>query len=112
MASDVTQTNKVQTSPEHPDMVWVPGGAFRMGSEDFYPEERPIHEVCVDGFWMDCYEVTSEHFAQFVEATGYKTVAQRAPNPADFPGAPPGEPGARFYALSEDTGPGGPTKLR
>ena len=34
-------------------------------------------------------EVTSEQFAQFVEATGYKTVAEREPNPADFPGAPP-----------------------
>ena len=33
-----------------PDMVWIPGGTFRMGSEDFYPEERPVHEVSVDGF--------------------------------------------------------------
>ncbi len=31
-----------------------------MGSEDFYPEERPVHEVTVDGFWMDRYEVTNE----------------------------------------------------
>ncbi len=109
MASDVTRTNKVQTSPEHPDMVWVPGGTFRMGSEDFYPEERPIHEVCVDGFWMDCYEVTSEHFAQFVEATGYKTVAERAPNPADFPGAPPENlvPGSMLFQKTR-----GPVDLR
>jgi len=41
-------------------MAWVPGGTFRMGSEDFYPEERPVREVSVDGFWMDCYEVTNE----------------------------------------------------
>src|SRR5579864_8139345 len=72
----------------HLGMTWIPGGTFRMGSEDFYPEERPVHEVTVDGFWMDCYEVTNEQFTEFVEATGYKTLAERPLNPADFPGAP------------------------
>src|SRR5437867_481507 len=72
----------------HPGMAWIPGGIFRMGSEDFYPEERPVHEVSVDGFWMDYHEVTNEQFARFVEATGYTTLAERPPNPADFPGAP------------------------
>ena len=43
-----------------PDMLWIPGGAFRMGSADFYPEERPVHEVTVDGFWMDRDEVTND----------------------------------------------------
>jgi len=52
-------------------MAWIPGGTFRMGSEEFYPEERPIHEVSVDGFLMDSYEVTNEQFARFVEATSY-----------------------------------------
>ena len=37
-------------------MVWIPGGTFLMGSEDFYPEERPVHEVAVDGLWMDEHE--------------------------------------------------------
>ena len=69
-------------------MVWIPGGAFRMGSEDFYPEERPVHEITVDGFWMDPYEVTNEQFASFVEATGYVTLAERPLNAADYPGAP------------------------
>jgi len=73
----------------HPDMVWIPGGTFRMGSENFYPEERPVHEVTVDSFWMDCYTVTNAQFARFVEATGYVTLAERPLNPADFPGAPP-----------------------
>ena len=31
----------------------IPAGTFAMGSEDFYPEERPVHRVSVDGFWMD-----------------------------------------------------------
>ena len=34
-------------------MAWVPAGRFAMGSEDFYPEERPVHETEVAGFWID-----------------------------------------------------------
>jgi len=34
----------------HADMVWIPGGTFRMGSDEFYVEERPVHEVAVNGF--------------------------------------------------------------
>jgi formylglycine-generating enzyme required for sulfatase activity/uncharacterized membrane protein YkvA (DUF1232 family) len=70
-------------------MVWIPAGTFLMGSEDFYPEEAPVHEVTVDGFWMDQHVVTNEQFARFVRATGYVTVAERELNPADYPGAPP-----------------------
>src|SRR3989442_6695530 len=62
-----------------PGMVWIPGGTFRMGSEDFYPEERPVHEVAVDGFWMDRDTVTNLQFKRFVEATSYVTLAERAP---------------------------------
>src|ERR1017187_7243210 len=54
----------------HPGMTWIPGGKFRMGSEDFYREERPVHEVTVDGFWIDCYEVTNNQFARFADETG------------------------------------------
>jgi len=73
----------------HSDMLWIPGGVFRMGSEDFYPEESPVHEVSVHGFWMDRHPVTNEEFARFVAETGYATLAERPLNPADFPGAPP-----------------------
>ena len=38
--------------PPATKMVWIPGGMFRMGSEDFYPEEGPIHQVSVGGFWI------------------------------------------------------------
>jgi sulfatase modifying factor 1 len=72
-----------------PNMPWIPGGTFRMGSEDAYPEECPVHEVTVDGFWMDCLPVTNDLFSRFVQATGYITLAERDLNPADFPGAPP-----------------------
>jgi formylglycine-generating enzyme required for sulfatase activity len=70
-------------------MVWVPGGTFLMGSNDFYPEERPARHVAVDGFWMDRYPVTVAEFRRFVKATGYVTVAERPLDPADYPGAKP-----------------------
>ncbi len=57
------------------NMVWVSGGTFRMGSEDFYPEESPIHRVTVDGFWMDQRQVTNVLFARFIKETRYVTVA-------------------------------------
>jgi formylglycine-generating enzyme required for sulfatase activity len=69
-------------------MVWIPGGTFHMGSHDFYPEERPVREARVDGFWIDRHPVTNERFSRFIAATGYVTVAERAPDPALYPGAP------------------------
>lgn len=71
-------------------MVWVPGGEFTMGSDKHYPEERPAHEASVDGFFMDRAPVTNAEFRRFVEATGYVTLAEIAPDPADYPGALPG----------------------
>jgi formylglycine-generating enzyme len=72
-----------------PDMVRVPGGTFLMGSDHHYPEEAPAREVTVDGFWIDRHTVTNAEFARFVRATGHVTVAERAPDPADYPGARP-----------------------
>src|SRR3954470_13640408 len=70
-------------------MIWVPGGTFRMGSDEHYPEEAPAHRVTVDGFWIDQFPVTNERFARFVRATGHLTVAELPPDPADYPGASP-----------------------
>ena len=72
-----------------PDMVWLSGGTFRMGSDTHYPEEAPVHRVHVDGFFIDPYPVTNRQFRRFVEATGYVTVAELAPDPKDYPGALP-----------------------
>lgn len=74
--------------PPRPGMVWIPGGSFEMGSDRFYPEERPVHEVRVDGFWIDRHPVTNQQFSRFIAATSYVTVAERAPDPALYPGAP------------------------
>ena len=67
----------------------LPGGDFIMGSDRFYPEERPRRRVRVDGFWIDETPVTNRQFAAFVAATGYRTLAEIPPDPADFPGMPP-----------------------
>jgi formylglycine-generating enzyme required for sulfatase activity len=75
--------------PSFEGMVQVPGGPFMMGSDAFYPEERPAHRVIVAGLWMDAHPVTNAEFRRFVEATGHVTVAERRPDPADYPGAHP-----------------------
>jgi len=74
--------------PAPEGMVWIPGGEFWMGAEEF-PDAQPWHRVSVDGFWMDKTEVTNDQFAKFVKATKYVTVAEQAPKAEDFPGAPP-----------------------
>jgi formylglycine-generating enzyme len=56
-----------------------------MGSESFYPEERPVHQVAVDGFWMDEHPVTAAEFRRFVRDTGYVTVCERPLDRADYP---------------------------
>jgi formylglycine-generating enzyme len=74
---------------EQRGMVRVPGGTFRMGCTEFYPEEGPVREVAVDSFLVDRHAVTVREFARFVEETGYVTVAERPLDPADYPGADP-----------------------
>ena len=76
-------------TPPFPGMIWVPPKTYRMGSDDHYPEERPVHRVFVDGFWIDRYPVTNERFARFVEATRHTTFAEIPPDPAQYPNALP-----------------------
>jgi sulfatase modifying factor 1 len=71
------------------ELVTIPGGTSRMGSDDHYPEERPAHPRQVAAFALERHPVTTAQFAEFVDATGWTTVAERAPDPADFPGADP-----------------------
>jgi formylglycine-generating enzyme len=96
-------------TPPGDDMVPVPGGTFLMGSEDFYPEESPVHRVEVDPFWMDRAPVTVAQFRRFVKATGYVTLAERPPEAADYPDADPAllVPGALVFRPTS-----GPVDLR
>jgi formylglycine-generating enzyme required for sulfatase activity len=70
-------------------MLLIPGGTFRMGSDQHYPEEAPVHRVTVDAFWIDRTPVTNRQFKDFVRATGHVTVAEILPDPANYPGALP-----------------------
>ena len=70
-------------------MIFVSGGRFRMGSLDFYPEERPVREVEVDDFLIDEHPVTVGAFRRFVKATGYVTKAEQPLDPGDYPEADP-----------------------
>lgn len=83
------------TQPSREGMMWVPAGEFTMGSEATGArfDEQPSHRVRVDAFWIDVTEVTNAQFRVFVEATGYRTVAER---PVDWEELrkqlPPGTP--------------------
>jgi formylglycine-generating enzyme len=78
-----------RNSTEPSGMTWVEGGSFRMGCEAFYPEEAPVHTVAVDGFWIDTRPVTVREFRHFVRETGHVTLAERKPDPAQYPGIDP-----------------------
>jgi formylglycine-generating enzyme len=83
-------TSNWPAKPWPEGMVWIPGGEFWMGSDaPEFRDARPWHRVYVDGFWMDKTEVTNEQFEKFVKATGYITIAERAPTKEEFPTAPP-----------------------
>lgn len=90
-------------------MVQLEGGPFLMGSDRFYREERPLHPAVVGRFRIDPHLVTNAEFAQFIAATGYVTVAERAPDPHVYPDADPAllVPGSLVF-----TKPAGPVDLR
>jgi sulfatase modifying factor 1 len=84
-------------------MVLIPAGTFRMGSEAFYPDERPVHERRVDAFELDRHPVTNADFATFVSDTGYTTVAERPLDPVEFPDLAPEElvPGSMVFTPTQ-----------
>lgn len=90
-------------------MVRLPGAKFTMGSDAFYREERPAHDARVADFWIDVHPVTNAQFAEFVEATGHVTLAERQPDAEMYPHADPEllVPGSLVFRK-----PGGPVDLR
>ncbi len=87
----------------------IPPQTALLGSATHYAEEGPVREVTVDGFRMQAHQVTNADFAAFVDATGYVTVAERPPNPEDYPDAPPEnlQPGSMVFRRTA-----GPVDLR
>ena len=78
-----------RTEHSYADVIRIPGGTFRMGSDRHYPEEAPVHRVTVDGFWIDRTPVTNRQFRDFVRATGHVTFAEKRPDAKDYPGTLP-----------------------
>ena len=76
--TSIKNTPKVSQPPPE-GMVLVPAGIYTMGgrSSQAYVDEFPKHEVSISAFYMDQNEVTNQEFKLFVEATGYKTIAER-----------------------------------
>jgi formylglycine-generating enzyme required for sulfatase activity len=93
------------TSIDLDGMRRIEGATFRMGSERFYPEEAPVRSVRVDGFWIDTTPVTNRQFGRFVAETGYCTLAEIAPDPADYPGMDPELAQAGSLLFTRTTGP-------
>jgi sulfatase modifying factor 1 len=56
--------------PVEPGLVRIPEGSFLMGSETGQENERPVHRVWVDEFWLASCAVTNAGFAEFVRDTG------------------------------------------
>jgi formylglycine-generating enzyme required for sulfatase activity len=79
----------MQASDGLEDMVELSGGSFRMGCDRFYPEEAPVRDVLVAGFWIDRHPVTVAEFRRFVKVTGHVTWAERVPKADDYPDADP-----------------------
>lgn len=73
----------VRGEGEYAGMVWIPAATFTMGAVEgdtaARSDERPRHQVTVEGFWMDETEVTNAQFKAFVKATRYVTTAERKP---------------------------------
>jgi len=80
-----TDIDRDRKTPKEANMAFIDCGTFMMGSNKFYPEEKPTHKVTIDGFWIDKYLVTNKEYSAFVSATNYLTVAERPLNPAEFP---------------------------
>jgi sulfatase modifying factor 1 len=91
MNSDIQVPRQSEARREDPfaDMIYLPNGEFRMGSDRHYPEEAPAHRARVAAFWIDRAPVTNRQYRRFVNATGHVTFAEIAPDPKDYPGALP-----------------------
>lgn len=86
-------------------MKLIAGGEFLMGCETYYPEEAPIRRAAVGNYWIDEFPVTNKQFAEFVDATGYKTFAEIAPDPRDYPGMSPEMARAGSAVFTPTSGP-------
>ncbi len=93
------------------ELVELPGGSFRMGSTQFYPEEAPVHTVTVAAFAIERHPVTNAQFAEFVADTGYRTVAETRAGPRAVSRRRTAGSGARRAGVPADARPRRPAGL-
>jgi formylglycine-generating enzyme len=89
MLDETSRRHDSVPAPQRQGMIQISAGIFRMGSNDHYPEEAPVHRMSVSSFWIDVTPVTNHDFRKFVNATGYVTFAEMVPDAEDYPGALP-----------------------
>ncbi|MBC8233813.1 formylglycine-generating enzyme family protein [bacterium] len=73
IADDGKQTDEIIWEKDGAKMRLIPAGAFSMGSNDGESNEKPVHTVYLDAFYMDVYEVTVGQYRKFIKATGHNT---------------------------------------
>jgi formylglycine-generating enzyme required for sulfatase activity len=61
-------------------LVHVAAGSFRMGRDGGFSDQKPAHRVVLSGYFIGKYEVTNAQFGAFVEATSYRTTAEKEGN--------------------------------
>jgi sulfatase modifying factor 1 len=76
---DIVRNDRPSEDGRTTDMVRIPGGTFRMGSDKHYAEEAPAHPVTLDGIWIDRTPVANRQFTRFVIVTGHKINAEIPP---------------------------------
>ena len=106
----VTATVRSRAAPS-PGMAFVRGGAFDMGDERFYPEERPVRRVEVDGFWMDERPVTAGGVPALRARDGLHDGRRAPARSCALPRGRPGAPRPRLARLPQDGGPGAPGRF-
>jgi formylglycine-generating enzyme len=91
--------------------VSLPGGTFTLGAAGMHDEEGPPRTVTVGPFDIDRTEVTNDQFGAFIAATGYVTLAERAPDPALYPGVPAAQlkPSSLVFVGARGLGSGDPS---
>ena len=82
------------------EMVYIPHGEFQMGSANGLPNEKPVHTVELDGYWIAKYPVTVGQFREFIDETSYLTDAERGWGAWQWTGQRFDEPNAELDAWS------------
>ncbi len=87
------------------DFVFVKGGTFKMGSNDGYSDEQPVHSVTVSDFYIGKYEVTVEQYIKFLNDIGCSSDGSYNGEELvyiDDSYCPVGYSGGRFYFKGSD----------